>query len=619
MGVGGNFWDLLKPYAHNEGVDFLRDKRVAVDLSFWLVQHEAAIRSRSPRARNPHLRTTFFRTVALFSKMGAYPVFVVDGAPSPLKAQARIERFFRMSGLDPTALPKPVEDEEGEATPVKQRNQAFTRCVGECMELLRLLGMPVLEARSEAEALCAQLNSEGHVDACITADSDAFLFGATCVIKSLRSNSKEPFECYNVSDIEAGLGLGRKQLIAIALLVGSDHNLHGVPGFGVDTALRFVRLFNEDEILNRLLEIGKGDIDLVRGITKSPSSSVGSGNVRSPHCSNCGHPGSKSAHLKIACEYCVTNGSRNCMKKSSGFKCICSSCAEERKFKEHQRYENWQIKMCKIISAEPKFPNNEIIELFLANNHGYYSEKDGPSLSWDKPKVENLIDFLTYYQHWEPSYIRQRMIPMLSTVYLREMATTQNENSLLNDQYKFHSIMRVKIRHGHPYYLVKWKRAGINTVVHSVSTEQTEVDQTQVSGSIESTDPLDEPDVPTILVDDGCWFLLTDENINLVQAAFPKEVNSFMEEKGSEEFRSKQSKYMNKAGMSDKLAPSKSTGVQLSITEFYRSEKVLAQPALGDDSEKKSGKGKSPGDNRRKSDDVDKNLPKSVRRRLLFD
>lgn len=50
--------------------------------------------------------------------------------------------------------------------------------------------MPVLEARSEAEGLCAQLNSEGHVDACITADSDAFLFGATCVIKRLRSNSK---------------------------------------------------------------------------------------------------------------------------------------------------------------------------------------------------------------------------------------------------------------------------------------------------------------------------------------------------------------------------------------------------------------------------------------------
>ena len=50
--------------------------------------------------------------------------------------------------------------------------------------------MPVLKAKGEAEALCAQLNREGHVDACITADSDAFLFGAKCVIKRLHPNSK---------------------------------------------------------------------------------------------------------------------------------------------------------------------------------------------------------------------------------------------------------------------------------------------------------------------------------------------------------------------------------------------------------------------------------------------
>lgn len=50
--------------------------------------------------------------------------------------------------------------------------------------------MPVLKAKREAEALCAQLNRDGHVDACITADSDAFLYGAKCVIKSIRPNTK---------------------------------------------------------------------------------------------------------------------------------------------------------------------------------------------------------------------------------------------------------------------------------------------------------------------------------------------------------------------------------------------------------------------------------------------
>jgi flap endonuclease GEN len=64
---------------------------------------------------------------------------------------------------------------------------------------------------------------------------------------------QEPFECYNISDIEAGLGLKRNQMIAIALLVGNDHDLHGVPGVGVETALRLVRLFSEDEIFDRCL------------------------------------------------------------------------------------------------------------------------------------------------------------------------------------------------------------------------------------------------------------------------------------------------------------------------------------------------------------------------------
>ncbi|GAB2290944.1 Flap endonuclease GEN 1 [Dionaea muscipula] len=250
MGVGGNFWEILKPYARYEGFDFLRNKKVAVDLSCWIVQHETAIKSSN--VRNPHLRLTFFRTINLFSKFGAFPVFVVDGARSPLKYQTRISRFFRSSGISLLDLPAA---EEGVSV---ERNQVFQRCVEECLDLLKLLGMPVLHAKGEAEALCAQLNNEGLVDACITTDSDAFLFGAKCVIKCLRPNSYEPFECYHMADIEAGLGLKRKHLIAISLLVGNDFDLHGVQGIGLDTALRFVKCFSEDEALNRLCEIGSG-------------------------------------------------------------------------------------------------------------------------------------------------------------------------------------------------------------------------------------------------------------------------------------------------------------------------------------------------------------------------
>jgi len=63
--------------------------------------------------------------------MGAFPVFVVDGDPSPLKAQARIERFLRGSGVDSSEI-APAVAEGGEA-PVKKRNSLFARYVRECV------------------------------------------------------------------------------------------------------------------------------------------------------------------------------------------------------------------------------------------------------------------------------------------------------------------------------------------------------------------------------------------------------------------------------------------------------------------------------------------------------
>ncbi|XP_044971759.1 flap endonuclease GEN-like 1 [Hordeum vulgare subsp. vulgare] len=210
MGVRGGFWKALQPYARQEGSGYLRGRRVAVDLSSWIV---SAMSTKSPTRRN-----IFFRTLSLFSKMGAFPVFVLDGMPSPLKARAT---------SDP-----------------------FTRCVHECVQLLGHLGMPILRAKGEAEALCAQLNREGKVDACITSDSDAFLCGAHTVIKVFRSNAKEPFECYNMAHIQDGIGLTRTRMIAMALLIGNDYDLQGVPGVGLETALDFVQLFHQDNILD---------------------------------------------------------------------------------------------------------------------------------------------------------------------------------------------------------------------------------------------------------------------------------------------------------------------------------------------------------------------------------
>jgi flap endonuclease GEN len=119
-------------------------------------------------------------------------------------------------------------------------------------ELLELLGMPVMRAKWEAEALCAELDREGWVDACVTPDSDAFLHGAKCIIKYLQLDPRDPLvETYTSMDIEIILGLQQKHMVALALLIGCDYDLKGVEGIGCSHAMRFVRSFPEAEILDR--------------------------------------------------------------------------------------------------------------------------------------------------------------------------------------------------------------------------------------------------------------------------------------------------------------------------------------------------------------------------------
>lgn len=65
--------------------------------------------------------------VLCFLQFGAFPVFVVDGTPSPLKSKARIARFSRLSGVDTSDLPK-VEDRIS-----VHRNRKFAKCVKECV------------------------------------------------------------------------------------------------------------------------------------------------------------------------------------------------------------------------------------------------------------------------------------------------------------------------------------------------------------------------------------------------------------------------------------------------------------------------------------------------------
>ncbi|NXK19973.1 ERCC5 protein, partial [Arenaria interpres] len=111
----------------------------------------------------------------------------------------------------------------------------------ESQELLRLFGIPYIEAPMEAEAQCAVLDLTDQTSGTITDDSDVWLFGARHVYKNFFSQNKY-VEYYQCVDFQNQLGLDRSKLINLAYLLGSDYT-EGIPNVGFVTAMEILNEF----------------------------------------------------------------------------------------------------------------------------------------------------------------------------------------------------------------------------------------------------------------------------------------------------------------------------------------------------------------------------------------
>lgn len=175
----------------------------------------------------------------------------VDGA------EARHYEATEMSTERMQELRDELEVEERELQRQKTSHQGAAESVseemyGETRDLLRLFGIPYLQAPMEAEAQCAFLNKESVVDGIITEDSDAFLFGAQTVYRRLFSEGQFA-EAYEATDIVSKLGLNRDLLIQLAYLLGSDYTI-GVRGVGVVNSMEILEAFPGEKGLKEFRE-----------------------------------------------------------------------------------------------------------------------------------------------------------------------------------------------------------------------------------------------------------------------------------------------------------------------------------------------------------------------------
>lgn len=590
MGVGGGFWEELKPVVRKQNLDSLRGKKLAIDLSYWMIQTLTAVKG--ARIRKPHIRLLFFRTIQLVAKIGSFPVFVADGDPPPLKLQVRVDRFSRISGLPSNNVAEGTDQSTA-------RNRLFTENIEECVELLTLLGMPVLRAKHEAEGLCAELDRQGLVNACVTPDSDAFLYGAKHVIKNLQTDFRDPLvESYSMADVESTLGLHREHLVALALLAGCDYDAHGVPGVGCHNAIRLIKMVPKHDIFNRLRAWGGSTFEYqsdTNGLNyDSLDSKKGKQDEevltkltarKAPHCSTCGHPGTKKLHSKLGCEHCSLGGIANelehsCTQKVQGFKCTCEFCTEGDIKKKKVKLQGWQLKMCQKISEARGFPNEEIIKIYMNSEHCNLTEeiKEPSTLVHRPPQTEALERFLAEHLHWDKIYVRQKVLPLLSLFCLMEIADMKKSatsdlvlsKGFINGLYAPHSIQRIKIQFSKPFYQLRWGQAtdrideedwlGLKS---NTSSQKKKMDDLGLNDADEMA-----PALQTETVDNTILFT-TDEDMTLVRNACPHLINEFEHEQDARR------KIKKQGAQRKRIQFVSSTEKQLNITSFFKRKKAV--------------------------------------------
>ncbi len=239
-------------------LDFLSGRKVGVDSHNILYQFLSSIRGRdgtplmdSKGRVTSHLTGLLYRTINLL-EAGIKPVFVFDGKPHELKSETVRKRSRIRTEAKIKEERAREKGEEAEARKYAQRAVKLTdEMVGDAKKLIKLMGLPVVQAPSEGEAQIAAMVAENKLYGCVSQDFDALLFGTERLLRNIAVSGRrkapgrdfyyeiKPEMIELQRNLEA-MKIDRRKLIWIGILIGTDFN-EKFPKIGPKTALKLVQ------------------------------------------------------------------------------------------------------------------------------------------------------------------------------------------------------------------------------------------------------------------------------------------------------------------------------------------------------------------------------------------
>jgi 5'-3' exonuclease len=209
----------------------LSGKRVAVDTSIYMYRYsgEGAL------LENMYLMASVFRHYDI------HAVFIFDGPPPPQKTdlielrrkkkdQAKqqydaLAEIIKKKKHSPTAAVETTEIDDIEDT-MRELKKQFVRLrdcdVVNLKELLVSFGFAIIDAEGEADVLCAKLSLKKRVDACLSDDTDMFVYGCSRVLRHM-SLLNHSVVSYDTAEILKTLSLTQQEFKMMCVVCGTDY------------------------------------------------------------------------------------------------------------------------------------------------------------------------------------------------------------------------------------------------------------------------------------------------------------------------------------------------------------------------------------------------------------
>jgi flap endonuclease-1 len=232
-------------------------RKIAVDASMCIYQFLIAVRQEGGNSltneegeTTSHLMGMFYRTIRLLEN-GIKPVYVFDGKPPELKGGELAKRQERRAEAQEN-LEKATETGDAEnVDKFTRRLVKVTKEHGEeCRKLLKLMGVPYVEAPCEAEAQCCALVKTGKVYAVGTEDMDALTFGGDVLVRHLTFSEakKMPIKEFTLRKVLEGLEMSHEQFIDLCILLGCDY-CDTIKGIGPKRAVDLVKEYKSIDVI----------------------------------------------------------------------------------------------------------------------------------------------------------------------------------------------------------------------------------------------------------------------------------------------------------------------------------------------------------------------------------